>query len=75
VATPLAWDEVTAKLDPSAFSVLTVPGRLAKLKQDPWVDFASTQQHLPALSDAPVAEPRSRGNIVVARKPKPRAKG
>lgn len=42
VATPVSWDEVTPKLDPSAFTVLTVPGR-----EDPWVDFFTHQQRLP----------------------------
>src|SRR6185312_161803 len=35
VATPLAWDEVTKKLDPSVFTVQSVPERLAKLRSDP----------------------------------------
>jgi bifunctional non-homologous end joining protein LigD len=77
VATPLAWDEVTPKLDPAAFTVLTVPKRLAKLKRDPWADFAETRQLLPDLNGPATAtaasKPRSSGSIVVARKPKPRA--
>jgi bifunctional non-homologous end joining protein LigD len=31
VSTPLAWDELTADLDPRAFTLLTVPGRIAAL--------------------------------------------
>jgi bifunctional non-homologous end joining protein LigD len=30
VSTPLAWSEVTAKLDPKQFSMRTVPKRIAK---------------------------------------------
>ena len=39
VATPLAWDEVNAKLDPARFTLRTVPERLARLQQDPWHGF------------------------------------
>jgi bifunctional non-homologous end joining protein LigD len=73
VATPLAWSEVTAKLDPAAHTVLTVPRRLAKLKTDPWAGFADARQHLPALQAAGTGEARAAGRVVVARKPKPRA--
>lgn len=37
VSTPLAWDEVTAKLDPTAFTIKTFDKRVAK--SDPWKDF------------------------------------
>jgi len=47
VATPLAWREGTAKLDPAAFTIATVPQRLAKQKRDPWAGFDATDQHLP----------------------------
>ena len=78
VATPLAWSEVKPKLDPAAFTVLTVPKRLAKLKQDPWAGFNAVDQGLPDLtvsasSVAPAPKPRASGTrIVVARKPKPK---
>jgi bifunctional non-homologous end joining protein LigD len=35
VSTPLAWEEVTGKLDPKKFTIKTVPKRFAKLKDDP----------------------------------------
>ncbi len=74
VATPLAWREVTDRLDPAKFNLLTVPGRLAKLKQDPWEGFAGTAQSLPDLAPPPApATPRTGGSIVVARKPKRRS--
>jgi bifunctional non-homologous end joining protein LigD len=39
VAVPLYWEELTPKLQPAQFSVLTVPSRLQSLKRDPWDDF------------------------------------
>jgi bifunctional non-homologous end joining protein LigD len=36
VSTPISWDELAKGVDPKAFTILTVPARLAKLKQDPW---------------------------------------
>jgi DNA ligase D len=49
VATPLAWKELTPKLDPKAFDINSVPKRLAKLKSDPWEGIAKLAQKLPAL--------------------------
>jgi bifunctional non-homologous end joining protein LigD len=46
VATPLAWDEVTPRLDPGRFDVRTVPRRLSKLKSDPWEGFLDVRQSL-----------------------------
>jgi DNA ligase D len=47
VATPLAWREVTAALDPTAFTVNTVPARLARLRADPWTELLAVRQRLP----------------------------
>ena len=47
VATPVTWREVTPKLDPASFTLLTVPQRLAKLKADPWDGFAAAAQPIP----------------------------
>ena len=56
VATPLAWREVTAKLDPTTYTVLTVPAGIAKLRTDPWRGFADTAQQLPSgMGSAPTA--------------------
>ncbi len=58
VATPLAWKDVTPKLDPASFTVLTLPGRLAKLKADPWEGFAAAAQAIPAGPDGPMPAKR-----------------
>ena len=52
VATPLAWDELTPKLDPKAFDISAVPKRLAKLRSDPWAGIAKLAQKLPSLTDS-----------------------
>ena len=52
VATPVTWKEVTPKLDPASFTLLTIPKRLAKLKADPWEGFAAAAQPIPG-ADAP----------------------
>jgi bifunctional non-homologous end joining protein LigD len=75
VATPLAWAEVTPKLDPAAFTLRTVPDRLAKLRVDPWADFEKSRQSLPTAAKREVApRPAGKATIVTAKAPKPRAK-
>jgi bifunctional non-homologous end joining protein LigD len=79
VATPLAWQEVTPKLDLAAFTVQTVPERLAKLRVDPWADFEGSRRRLPetpkrdAKEPAP-ARPAGRATIVTAKAPHPRSR-
>lgn len=69
VATPLAWREVTAKLDPAAFDLVTVPRRLARQKTDPWAEAAGWDQRLPTLTSPPPAPaPAGRARIVTARR-------
>src|ERR1043166_2997208 len=36
ISMPIAWDELGPKLRPDAFTVLTAPRRLARLRRDPW---------------------------------------
>ncbi len=87
VATPVAWTEVTEKLDPSQFTVRTVPERQAKLKVDPWKGFDHANQRLPDLmprkavptstgagaeAGANASIAGQRARIVVAHRPKPR---
>jgi len=80
VATPLSWDEVTPKLDPQAFTLCSVPQRLAKLRSDPWQDFFALHQKLPAAAMTPSgpqrqtpSKPSGKTVIVTATKPRPRA--
>jgi bifunctional non-homologous end joining protein LigD len=49
VAVPLAWREVTAKLDPAGFSTDSVRARLRSLKRDPWEDFSKLRQGIDSL--------------------------
>ncbi|MDQ2802857.1 MAG: non-homologous end-joining DNA ligase, partial [Pseudomonadota bacterium] len=85
VATPLAWTEVSPTLDPTAFTVLTVPQRLARLRDNAWAGFEDARRPLPdiprvkvtaskqaATNDGGTAAPSRRPVIVFARKPKPR---
>jgi bifunctional non-homologous end joining protein LigD len=48
VATPLFWEEVERGVTPDAFTVLSVPARLAKLKSDPWADLPNLRQSIGA---------------------------
>lgn len=52
VATPLKWDELTPKLDPRAFTIRTVPGRIARQRSDPWAEMLELKQRLPDLPRA-----------------------
>ncbi len=47
VSTPLDWSEVGPDLDPSAFTVRTVPERVGRIG-DPWADIGNVDQRLPA---------------------------
>jgi len=63
VATPLTWDEVKPGLDPAAFTVLTIPQRLKRLKKDPWKGFADLRQQLPrAETPRPASSPAPEKN-------------
>jgi len=45
VSTPLHWDEVGPRLDPSQFNIRTIPRRLEAV--DPWADLWQHRQALP----------------------------
>ncbi|WP_292833285.1 non-homologous end-joining DNA ligase [Microbacterium sp.] len=50
VATPITWDELAAGVDPSAFTVRTVPARLAAIG-DPWRDLQQKPGRIDTLLD------------------------
>ena len=54
VALPLGWDEVTPKLDPLAFTILTVPDLVAS-RPDPWAELSRLRQRLPASAAGKLA--------------------
>jgi bifunctional non-homologous end joining protein LigD len=47
VATPLRWDELGPGLDPKAFTIRTVPQRIARQRSDPWAAMLDLRQKLP----------------------------
>ena len=48
VATPLSWEEVEKGVKPDAFTVVTLPDRLKKLKSDPWAEMLKLRQSISA---------------------------
>jgi len=47
VATPISWDELSAKLKSDTFTLQEVPRRLKNLKKDPWTDFNALKKPIP----------------------------
>ena len=76
VATPLAWDEVTSKLDPQKFTLRNTPDRVARRIADPWRGFEAARRKLPDVTheaEVSAARPRKgKSAIVTAAKPKQR---
>ncbi len=60
VSTPLAWSELSAKAKPEAFTIETVPKRLASLRKDPWADFFSVDQAITARTATALAPEAAR---------------
>ena len=46
VSVPLSWEELSAEVTSDTFTVSTVPARLKRLKQDPWVEYGRVKQRL-----------------------------
>jgi bifunctional non-homologous end joining protein LigD len=46
IATPVAWDEVGAKLAPDRYTIRNLPRRLATLRKDPWAGFGNLSQRI-----------------------------
>jgi len=49
VATPLRWEELGKIKSGAAFTIKTIPKRLAKLRSDPWKALTTIKQDLPAV--------------------------
>jgi len=47
VSTPLSWSEVTARLDPSRFTIKTLPARLKRKRADPLLGLLTDRPDLP----------------------------
>jgi bifunctional non-homologous end joining protein LigD len=47
VSVPIAWNELTASRTPARFTIRTVPGRLERLRTDPWKAYWTTRQTIP----------------------------
>jgi bifunctional non-homologous end joining protein LigD len=50
VSMPIAWTELTAKLDPASFTVATAPARVERRRADPWADYFKARQRLSRAS-------------------------
>jgi bifunctional non-homologous end joining protein LigD len=56
VSVTLRWEEVTAALDPSVWTIGTVERRLSSLRKDPWRDYWTCKQRLAPSATAAFRE-------------------
>ncbi len=49
VATPVTWEELDT-IDPTSFTIETVPRRIGALSADPWAELAEVKQGLTATA-------------------------
>ncbi|EHL30856.1 non-homologous end-joining DNA ligase [Legionella drancourtii] len=45
-STPLAWEELSGRMEDTVYTIKTLPQRLKELKEDPWNDFWNVKQSL-----------------------------
>jgi len=50
VATPITWEELAHGVDSSAFTIHTIPARLAQLERDPWHGINDVDQAITAAA-------------------------
>jgi bifunctional non-homologous end joining protein LigD len=51
----LRWEELTPALKPGAWTIATAEKRLSSLRRDPWKDYWTSRQQLPAKAAAALA--------------------
>jgi len=47
VSVPLAWGELSDAKTPERFTIASVPGRLTRLRRDPWREYWTARQRIP----------------------------
>ena len=48
MALPIEWSQVTARLDPTKYTIASVPKLLASRKRDPWAAMNGVRQSITA---------------------------
>jgi bifunctional non-homologous end joining protein LigD len=48
VSVPVSWDELRPSLTPAAYTLASVPARVARLARDPWQGYGTSRQTLTA---------------------------
>ncbi|MGE0550847.1 MAG: DNA ligase D [Kofleriaceae bacterium] len=46
ISTPMRWEELKPDLQPSRFTVTSIPRRLSRLRDEPWMEYFTTRQRL-----------------------------